>query len=69
MVSHGRDRDGVFRNPPVPEGISRLAEAEARRSPPKVRSLMEIVGSDEQLACVGFAVSSASLGLPCEAGG
>jgi len=35
---------------------------EARRTPPRVRSLMEIVGSDEQMACVGFAMSPATLG-------
>ncbi len=34
----------------APEGV------EARRRPPRVRSLMEIVGSDEQMACVGFAL-------------
>lgn len=33
---------------------------EARRRPPRVRSLMEIVGSDEQLACVGFALRPAA---------
>lgn len=56
MVSHGRDRDDGFRNPPVPEG-KHPKVPEARRRPPRVRSLMEIVGSDEQLACMGFALT------------
>jgi hypothetical protein len=32
--------------------------AEARRRPLRVRSLMLIVGSDELLACAGFALSA-----------
>jgi hypothetical protein len=35
----------------APEGV------EARRTPPRVRSLMEIVGSNEQMACMGFALT------------
>ena len=57
MESHGRDRDDGFRNPPVPEGI-RPKAAEARRTPPRVQSLMEIVGSDEQLDYAGFALTA-----------
>ena len=53
-LSHGRDRDDGFRNPPVAEAIPHRSAAEARRRPPRVRSLMEIVGSNEQMACVGF---------------
>ena len=63
MVSHGRDRDDGFRNPRVAEASPHRSGAEARRTPPRVRPLMEIVGSDEQLACMGFALSSAALGL------
>lgn len=57
MESHGRDRDDDFRNPPVPEG-SHPKVVEARRRSPRVRSLMELVGSDELLACVGFALTA-----------
>ena len=62
MVSHGRDRDDGFRNPPVAEASPHRSEAEARSTPPRVRPLMEIVGSDEQVACMGFALSSAAPG-------
>jgi hypothetical protein len=55
MESHGRDRDDGFRNPPGTEVRRHRSEAEARRTPPRVRSLMEIVGSDEQMASMGFA--------------
>ncbi len=64
MVSHGRDRDDGFRNPRVAEASPHRSEVEARRTPPRVRPLMEIVGSDEQVACMGFALSSAAL-EPC----
>ena len=57
MVSHGRDRDDGFRNPRVAEASPHRSQAEARRTPPRLRPLMEIVGSDEQLACMGFALT------------
>lgn len=62
MVSHGRDRDDGFRNPPVAEASPHRSLAEARRRPPRVRPLMEIVGSDEQLACMGFALTAVEAG-------
>ncbi len=58
MESHGRDRDDGFRNPPVTEVNPDRSRAEARRRPPRVRSLMEIVGSNEQMARVGFSFAS-----------
>ena len=56
MRSHGRDRDDGFRNPRCPseEGTPAEAGAEARRTPPRMQSLMDIVGSDELLAHVGL---------------
>ena len=66
MVSHWRDRDDGFRNPRVAEASPHRSGAEARRTPPRVRPLMEIVGSDEQLACVGFALTTRQSVLPLD---
>lgn len=55
MESHGRDRDDGFRNPPGTEVHPHRSEAEARRTPSRVQSLMLSVGSDEQMASMGFA--------------
>lgn len=62
MESHGRDRDDGFRNPPGTEVRPCRSRAEARRTPPRVRPLMEIVGSDEQMASMGFALALAPCG-------
>ncbi len=41
-----------------PKGILAEAGNEARRTSSRVRPLMIIVGSDERLACVGFALTA-----------
>jgi hypothetical protein len=41
-----------------PKGIPAEAGTEARRTPSRVRPLMVIVGSDELVACVGFALTA-----------
>lgn len=41
-----------------PKGVAAEAAIEARRRPARVRTLMLIVGSDEQMASMGFALTA-----------